>query len=513
MKFYNNVAKALSKKNVDLCVGDIYDYMAMWKQWYKGSVDDFHYYNVKLSDGKTVQKERLTMNMPKKVCEDITKLLWTEKTEINLSNKNSTKKLWEVLNSPENAFRVNFPFFIETTFALGNGALIEYKKEGKTIIDYVSGDVIIPYKYTNSYVNGLITISRFTEETSKGTTIYYTHITYHEFDGRKYIKLNELYKSKSEDTLGKEIDFSDKFPDIQNPYEVETPVPHFQLLQPVLANNLDIESPLGISFFANSIDRFKAIDTKYDDFMNEFDLGRKRILVDSSVVKPQVQSSENGKAEYVSYFDSADNVFMAISGMEQQPVKEIDFNLRAQAYIDSINAELSWLSSNLGLGSNFYKFDGVSVKTAKEVMSENSEAFRTKKHHQLLVDDVVTGLVQAICNLENIKTNSISIVSDDSIIEDKDTEQVRAMQEVSQGLMAKKTYLMKYKGLSEEEADEELQRIQDEKMTNQEAFGFPTENTTENSNKDDKEKEEKKSDKDNDKDKKAKQKENEKEEK
>ena len=473
MKFYNNVAKALSKKNIDLCVGDIYDYMAMWKQWYRGSVADFHYYNIKLATGKTVKKERLTMNMPKKICEDIAKLLWTEKTEISLSNKTATKRLWEILDSPENAFKVNFPFFIEQTLALGNGALIEYKKDGKIIIDYVSGDVIITYKFTNSYVYGLITVSRFTEETTRGKTIYYTHITYHEFDGKEYSKLNELYKSFDEDTLGKEIEFSEKFSDIENPYIVQTPVPHFQLLQPVLANNIEIESPLGISIFANSIDRFKAIDSKYDDFTNEFDLSRKRVLVDSSTVKPQVTTTENG-TEYVSYFDSADNVYVAIHGMDNQPIKEIDFNIRSQAYIDSINAELSWLSSNIGLGSNFYKFDGASVKTAKEVMSENSEAFRTKQHHQLLVNDVVLGLVNAICNIAGIKTNSVSIVADDSIIEDKDTEQLRAMQEVSQGLMSKKTYLTKYKGMSEQEAELELQNIQDEKMTNQEAFGFST---------------------------------------
>ena len=68
--------------------------------------------------------------------------------------------------------------------------------------------------------------------------------------------------------------------------------------------------------------------------------------------------------------------------------------------------------------------------------------------------------------------NKITIIPDDSIIEDKNTEQLRAQQEVTAGLRSKKSYLMDIKGMSEQEAEEELQKIQEEKMSNQEAFGI-----------------------------------------
>ena len=98
-----------------------------------------------MANGKTCDCERLTMNMPKKLCEDISKLLWTEKTQINLSSAKATKRLWEVLDSKENSFTINIPMFIEKAFAIGNGALVEYKSNEKTIIDYIEGDLIIPY--------------------------------------------------------------------------------------------------------------------------------------------------------------------------------------------------------------------------------------------------------------------------------------------------------------------------------------------------------------------------------
>ena len=471
MELYDNIAKTLSKKGINLVVGDIYDFQEIWLEWYRGNVNDFHYYN-EVVNGQEVQMERLTMNMPKKVCEDISKLLWTEKTRIDLSNQKATKRLWDVLDSKENSFTINFPVFLEKALAIGTGALVEYKNgQGNTIIDYLTGDVIIPYKYTNSYINGLITISRFTEQARK-KTIYFTHITYHEYDGITYRKYNELYKSENELELGKEIDFGSMFPNVEPLEEIETDTPRFQVFKPNIANNLDLNSPMGISVLANSIDRFKGIDIKYDSFFREFKLGKKRILVDPTAMKGTMQSDAEGNVRLVQYFDSNDEAYVGINGMEGQPVKEIDLSIRTQEHIDGINADLNWLSSNIGLGNNFYKFDNAGLRTATEVISENADAFRTKVHYDLIVNDVIYDLVKVICEMEGIKTNNITIVPDDSIIEDKNSEQLRALQEVSQGLRSKKSYLIEIKGMTEEEAQTELEGIQEEKISNQEAFGF-----------------------------------------
>lgn len=471
MKLYENIAEVLSKKNINLTVSSIYDYQQVWKSWYKGNVADFHFYN-EIVNGQTVVRERLTMNMAKKNCEDIAKLLWTEKTQIELDNEESTNRLWEILDSNENEFTVNFPIFLEKGCALGTGALIEYKNdEDKTIIDYVMGDTIIPYKFTNSYINGLITISRFKEETRNKKWIY-THITYHEYDKGIYRVLNELYRSENETELGREVNFNKYFPNIKELDEVETETPRFQVFKPNLANNIDPDSPMGISIFANSIDRYKSIDMKYDSFYREFKLGKKRILVDPTAMKATMQSDENGNVRHVQYFDSNDEAYVGINGMENQPVKDIDFSLRTQEHIDSINMDLNWLSSNIGLGNNFYKFENAGLRTATEIISENADAFRTKVHYDIIVNNVIENLVKAICEMEGIPYSRITIIPDDSIIEDKNAEQVKAIQEVAQGLRSKESYLMDIKGLSQEEAEEELEQINAEKQSMQSAFGF-----------------------------------------
>ena len=440
--------------------------MAIWKSWYRGNVNDFHYFTMKMADGSNKQCERLTMNMPKKVCEDFAKLLWSEKVQIKLDKKKNTERLLNVLDSKENNFMTNFPNFLERVFALGTGVTVEYKKDDKTLIDYIDGDIVIPYKYTNSYINGLITVSRFT----RGVDLkkkYYTHITYHEFkvneeNEQQYIKLNELYVSKNDTTLGKELNFNKEFPDVLEYEEFLTDNPHFQVWKPVVANNFDTDSPMGISILANQIDKFKAIDTTYDSFNREFRTGKKRVLIDRTAVKKKTEVDSDGKVNYVSYFDNNDEVYVAIAGMENQPVKEIDFNLRYQEHISSINAQLNYISAGVGLGQNYYNFDGQGVKTATEVVSENSDTYRTKKHHEIMVNDCLYDLVKAICELEGITYKSINIVFDDSIIEDENALIQRGLELYQNKVISLEKFMQKYLHYEESEIQEEMAKIESE---------------------------------------------------
>ena len=333
--------------------------------------------------------------------------------------------------------------------------MVEYLDNDEPVIDYIDGDIVLPYKYTNSYIYGMITVSRSTEiEGDK--TLYITRLTYHEYDGINYTVYNELYASDKEDELGEEIDFASRYPKVINPYVIQTETPHFQMLYPNLANNYDTGNPLGISIFANAIDNLRALDLKYDSFVREFELGKKRIMVDPTSLKAKTNVDENGNISYVKYFDSNDKVYVAVVGMEGQGVKEINFDLRTTEHIDAINSELNWLSTNVGLGKNYYKFDGQSVKTATEVVSENSDTFRSKVTHQSVLNDVIHDLVKSICELAGIKATNINIISDDSIIEDTKMEREKDQKEVAMGIMRKAEYRAKWYGESLEEAHKNL---------------------------------------------------------
>ena len=148
--------------------------------------------------------------------------------------------------------------------------------------------------------------------------------------------------------------------------------------------------------------------------------------------------------------------------MENQPIKEIDFNLRYQEHINSINAQLNYISAGVGLGQNYYNFDGQGVKTATEVVSENSDTYRTKKHHEIMVNDCLYDLVKAICELEGITYKSINIVFDDSIIEDENALIQRGLELYQNKVISLEKFMKKYLHYEDSEIQEEMAKIESE---------------------------------------------------
>lgn len=464
---YADLKQTLSKKGINIINIDYYENIKEWMMWYSGYNPDFHSYNVKLADGTTASKERLTMNMPKKICEDRTKLIWDEKCDIKLDSDEATKRLWEVLDNKKNNFSIMMPKMLELAYAQGTTAFSEYKdKDGNTRIEYITNALdIVPYSYDNYNITGMCVLDQFTE-IERNKPVYYTHITFHEYKDGNYIKYNELYKSKDPNELGKEVSFESMFPDVQNPViEENVEQPDFQIYRPNIANNFDIDTPMGLSILANNIDRFKAIDTKYDSFTNEYVQGKKRLLVDKTALKGTPQVDNEGNVSSVLYFDKNDDTYVAINGMAGEPVKEIDMTLRVNEHIEGINNELTWLGSNAGFGEGQYRFDGSRVVTATQILSEDSDAYRTKLSDEIVLKDVIYDLVKSVCRLEGIPAENVIIETDYSRFKDETAEQQRYERELNLGVLSKVEYRMKVYGEDEETAKAKIQEIKDNDPT------------------------------------------------
>ena len=470
MTIYEDLKSQLHKKGIDIINTDYYNMIDVWKSWYAGNVDDFHFYNVHYADGTEGKVEKKTMSMAKKSSEDMMKLNWSNKCDIKLGTDEKTKRLWEVLDSKQNNFTIMFPQMLEMAFALGTTTMTEYKDTlGRTRIEFIKDpSKIVPYAYDNFNITGFVEFDQWQEIEGK-KEIFYTHLTYHEFSIKKedeeykqiYTKYNELYKSKDINQLGKEIEFESKFPDVEQVVIYETDTPHFQVIKPPIANNLDLETPMGLSIFANSIDKLKAIDNKYDSFDMEFVDGKRRILVDKTALKSAPQVNEDGSISQQLFFDRNDRTYVAMNGMQNQPVKDISFDIRYQEHIDSINSELNWYSSALGFGEDFYKFDGSGQATATEILSQNDDAFRTKQIYEVMIQDVIIDLVKSICYLEGIELseNEIEITMDYSRFENQTATQQRLEREVANGITSKIEYRMKVYGETEEIAKQKIEEI------------------------------------------------------
>ena len=174
----------------------------------------------------------------------------------------------------------------------------------------------------------------------------------------------------------------------------------FAYFKPAVSNNLG-DNCLGLSVFANSTDTLKALDVAFDSFSREFILGRKRIIVPSSCIRTVVDP-ETGNVQR--YFDADDEVFQALRCDDENDLHITDntMEIRVSEHVDSINALLNILCFQTGLSAGALSFDSSGgIKTATEVISQNSKTYRTAKAHKNMLEEFFVDLVHSICAVGN----------------------------------------------------------------------------------------------------------------
>ena len=152
--------------------------------------------------------------------------------------------------------------------------------------------------------------------------------------------------------------------------------------------------------------------------------------------------------------------------------------LRIDEHERAINAFLSILCLQVGFSAGTFTFDrATGLKTATEVISENSKTYKTIKAQQLQVKMAIAKIVDAIvqiASLYDLEWNGYKIrvlaaqgwetkvVFDDSILQDRQTNINEGILLTTSGLMSKKRFLMEKLGYTEEEALQELEEIANE---------------------------------------------------
>lgn len=448
----NVIKQYLADKGYNTSSDDTYSHIDEWLEWYKGYVEKFHEYKI-FNGTITTSNTRYTMGMAKKVCEDWANLLLNEKVAINAGEY--TNRLNEILTA--NNFLVRANQLIELTFALGTGAFVEYMAGEDVIIDYIRAEMIYPL----SWDNGDITECAFgSTRVLDGKEVVYLQI--HRFGNEElgenveeYYIENKYINAKD----GKEMDIPG---DIEELIATGSVKPLFQIIMPNICNNIDLDSPLGISAFANCIDQLKGCDLIYDSYMNEFVLGRKRILVPISAAKMQMQ--QEGIAAPT--FDPNDNVYYQMPGDRQNDLKltEVDMSIRASEHELGMQRSLDILSLKMGMGTGRYQFDSSGVKTATEVISDKSDLYQNRQKNAIVINSAILGMVSAISFLDKGSEEKATVNFDDSIIEDSNTTIDKNIKLVTGGLRSKISAIMEINKCSEEEAKKELKRIAEDNM-------------------------------------------------
>ena len=487
----------------------------IWKYLYRGFYKDWHLVPVNAVGARPGQTRQLfRLNTAKAVCSELASMVWGEECEISVSSAGWEEKVNEdgIITNPDplkgfiadvldrNAFGEKLQELIEQGLALGGSAIkvwhdVRRDREGNEVPDsgqirlgYCMADQFVPLSWDNARVYEGVFISR---RARKGW--YYTRLEWHRWDGETYVITNELYKAEiqkganagqNQDILGircPTAELAELFPGLEPETVVPVEESLFSYWRTPIANNIDDNSPLGVSLYANALETLHAIDICYDSFVTEFRLGKKKIIVPARFLR-MVTDPQTGRQ--VRYFDPTDETFIGVADDDGKTgVTDISVELRVEEHVAALNALLSILCLQLGFSANTFSFDQQGgLKTATEVVSENSKTFKTIKTVQNQLRPMIEHLVRNIIDVailygmewqgqsvESIAAGGyeVNVAFDDGVTQDRQTNLNEGVMLVGAGLLSKFTFLTDTKygqGLTEKDALAELERIRAEKL-------------------------------------------------
>lgn len=460
-----NIFTYFKRLGVSTVSSDFYAKIGIWESWYYGFVKNVHEYKI-YNGQNSVRRRRRSLQMAKKVCEDMADFLVNEKVGVTIADENTNEYVKSILEN--NKFWVKANEFQERKSATGTVAYVCQLKDmvitengdiisGSVEIDYVQAKNIFPITWDAKAVKECAFVYPKTVQGKE-----YAVIQFHMILDSQYVITNHVVRCTQ--GAGTELDPSEwgnyaEFSTLAREVKTGTDKPLFVIDRLNIVNNVadDDTCPLGISLYANSMDTLGKMDIEYDSYENEFSLGRKRIFV-----APEMITGVDGNP----VFDSNDTVFYSLPEdmkTEGKPITELNMTIRGSEHTQAINDDLKWLSLKIGFGTERYKFERGSIQTATQVISEDSDLYRTIKKHEVILEDVLKELIRIIirlgiaCNTPGLVEDvEIKIDFDDSIIEDKTTERKNDREDVAIGVMGLAEYRAKWYNETPEDAAKNL---------------------------------------------------------
>lgn len=448
---------------------DEYERIQENKRFYSNKFPDVNYLNYK---NEQKQRPYNAINATKIMAGELASLVFNEGCQITLDNDKAQEFLDNIFKSSK--FNKNFREELEAGYAMSGLALRPYvDTQGNIIkISYCSADTFFPLNSNSNDVSEAAIVN-VTQEVEGNKTIYYTLIEFHEWlENGKYMITNELYRSDRKGVVGRQVPLTinEKYKDIQPVTVFEGLTrPLFVYIKLAGKNNIELGSPLGLGVADNAKAQLINLNDTYDQFMHEVKKSASKIMASDQFMKVRIDSEGNP----VSYLDPNIDVFQLFkSDIDDVFLKEFVPTLRTDEHIKTMNFILQIAETDCGFSAGTFSFDvKEGIKTATEVVSENSKTFRTRSDNVLLIEEALKELITSIFELavsfgmyNGPIDFEINVDFDDGVFTTKDERLEYYSKLVTVGLMSKESTMVKALGMSEQEAQEELKKIQQETL-------------------------------------------------
>lgn len=375
---------------------------------------------------------------------------------------------------------------LEYGIALGGFVIKPYISmgpDGKYVMEfnYTKASGFYPLSFSPE---GQITEAAFIDRMLSKDTVY-SKLEYHKLEGNTLTVRNLAFKNKTSQ-LGHVNSGNEP-----NMAELGTPIPlsevsawaniapeatidnvdtmlftYFKMPQ---ANNVDLDSPLGVSGFSRAVDLIKEADKQYSNLLWEFEGGQLAVDVDRTALNPTRDYEGRTNAVLPKLQDRLYRRNLDLGNENTYNV--FSPTLRDGSIINGLNAILTKIEDACFLSrGSLSHIQYTEARTATELKIIKQRSFSANRDIQKELEKMLRFTMKIIdkyCDLYDIVPSGeyeAAFCWDDSIIVDKDSERQQDLIEVKEGLMSKVEYRQKWYGETEDQASEELEEIDDEKQ-------------------------------------------------
>lgn len=296
--------------------------------------------------------------------------------------------------------------------------------------------------------------------------VFYEHIRYHgkTYERREHHTFRDgIHTVKNTAVIyGSEqrVELSDipRWSSLTHYGEIETDIPMIATFRTPYANNIDLNSELPVSIYANSIGTLNEINNAHSEYCAEFRKMSAKVFADSTIL-------QGNKGIPDDYFVAINGD--GISAMEQQ-IMTFAPQIREEAHKSAINTELRLYESQIGLSCGTFSFDSnKGLVTATQVLSEDRTTYNTVCQIQRQLRPVLQTISRIITTLARFygldcKSGECAIEFGDSVFEDTGTEFSRRLMMVQAGMLKPENFNAWYFGVPLERARDMLPPISPE---------------------------------------------------
>ena len=408
-----------------------------------------------------------TIKMAKFVCEEIARLSnLAIDVEFDGARKEYMKQFWE--KSVKGFLRE------WTGIAAACGTMI-LKPNGEGV-DFITPD---KFEITSLDGNHNITGIVFQDNYQEGE-YYYTKFEYHRFfsarirmdvekeyeDKTFYAVSNRAYVSKNAGELGRATDLSNTRwaglePDVhiikKNGTQLNSML--FGFFRMPSTNDIDTNSPLGLSAFADAIEELKDLDIAYSRNSEEIDDSRRLVMVDDRLIKKQAYKDERGNIIRPEL--QLPKYFKAVPGggsNDDEIYHEINPTLNTPTRKEGINQCLSLVGMKCGFSNGYFVIDEkTGMVTATQVESDDRRTIQLIKD----VRDALQKCLDELFYAQSVFADLYGLApvgeyeaqyDFGDITYNEEEDRARNLTLANAGYIPKWQYLVRFEGYSEEEA-------------------------------------------------------------